>query len=189
MNTVVLMKDLNESVKLYYGKIESPLGDLILGSIGEDSLCWCDWLHNPNHEKRRRRMIDSLCCTAIERDSQVIREAEMQLQEYLHRQRKCFDLPLSLYGTDFQKNVWTFLVSIPYGETLSYAGVAARLGIPSSVRAVANAIGANPLSIFIPCHRVVGSRGVLTGYAGGIDAKRGLLDIECLVGDGAYTRI
>ena len=89
-----------------------------------------------------------------------------------------FDIPLLLVGTDFQKKVWEQLLAIPYGETVSYGELAASLGMPSAVRAVANANGANAISIFVPCHRVTGSGQTLTGYGGGLDAKRFLLELE-----------
>ena len=89
-----------------------------------------------------------------------------------------FTVPLLFAGTDFQQKVWRLLQEIPYGSTLTYAGLAAGLGMPGAVRAVANANGANALSLFVPCHRVIGADGSLTGYAGGTDAKKYLLDLE-----------
>ena len=87
-------------------------------------------------------------------------------------------MPLLLVGTDFQRQVWNALLQIPYGTTMSYGALAQRLGSATAVRTVANAVGANAISIFVPCHRVVGSDGMLTGYAGGLEAKRSLLDLE-----------
>lgn len=92
--------------------------------------------------------------------------------------RKAFDIPLRLVGTDFQQQVWEALLGIPYGETVSYKDIALRVGNPEGVRAVAQAVGANGIAIFIPCHRVVGSNHSLTGFAGGLEAKRMLLEIE-----------
>ena len=92
--------------------------------------------------------------------------------------RRQFDVPLLFAGTQFQRKVWHALLEIPYGETISYGEMACSLGVPQSVRAVANANGANAISIFAPCHRVIGSKGMLTGYGGGLDAKRYLLDLE-----------
>lgn len=105
-------------------------------------------------------------------------EAARQLDEYFGRKRTTFDIPLLFAGTDFQKNVWRTLLEIPYGQTLSYGEMARRLGLPNSVRAVANANGANAISIFAPCHRVIGSNRSLTGYGGGIEAKKFLLELE-----------
>jgi methylated-DNA-[protein]-cysteine S-methyltransferase len=101
-----------------------------------------------------------------------------QLQEFFDGTRTEFTVPLDLRGTEFQKMVWQSLTEIPFGQTVSYAEQAARLGRPSAVRAVASANGKNPISIVVPCHRVIGSNGTLTGYAGGLEAKRALLDLE-----------
>lgn len=101
-----------------------------------------------------------------------------QLREYFQGTRKWFDLPLDPQGTDFQKTVWNALLEIPYGQTLSYMDLAKRLGDPKAIRAVAAANGQNPLWVVVPCHRVVGSDGSLTGYAGGLHRKKWLLDHE-----------
>lgn len=101
-----------------------------------------------------------------------------QLLEYFAGDRKQFDLPIDLVGTDFQVAVWESLADIPYGATATYGQQAERIGRPSAVRAVGSANGRNPVSIVLPCHRVIGSNGSLTGFAGGIDAKRFLLDLE-----------
>ena len=100
------------------------------------------------------------------------------MDEYFLKRRKHFDIPLLFAGTDFQKQVWQSLLTIPYGQTLSYGALAANIGCPKAVRAVANANGANALSIFVPCHRVIGGNRSLTGYGGGVEAKRFLLDLE-----------
>ena len=107
-----------------------------------------------------------------------LRECGRQIREYLEGARKAFDLPLAPEGTEFQRRVWIEIARIPYGETLTYARLAARAGAPGSARAVGAATGRNPLSIVVPCHRVVGSDGSLTGYAGGTARKAKLLDIE-----------
>ena len=104
------------------------------------------------------------------------------MDEYFRRERRAFDIPLLFAGTEFQNKVWDMLLQIPYGRTVSYAGMALSLGMPKAVRAVANANGANAISIFAPCHRVIGSDGSLTGYGGGLDAKRFLLELERGVG-------
>lgn len=109
----------------------------------------------------------------------VLDAAEQQLTEYFAGERTMFDLPLASEGTEFQKKVWAELRRIPYGETASYGEIARRLGYePVISRAVGAANGANPLPIVVPCHRVVGSDGTLTGYAGGMDRKRTLLELE-----------
>ena len=101
-----------------------------------------------------------------------------QLDQYFQGGRTEFDLPLSLIGTTFQQRVWEELQKILYGQTISYLRLAGRMGIPKAVRAVANANGANPVSIIVPCHRVVGSNGKLGGYGGGLETKVFLLNIE-----------
>ena len=108
-------------------------------------------------------------------DHPVLVAAAAQLRDYFDGRRTRFDLPLDLHGTDFQKKAWRALAEIPYGETVSYAEQAARLGDANKARAVGAANGRNPLSIVLPCHRVVGADGSLTGFAGGLDAKRFLL--------------
>jgi len=101
-----------------------------------------------------------------------------QLEEYFCRRRRAFDLPLEILGTDFQRRVWNELTKIPYGETISYGELANRMGDKNLMRAVAAANGANPIPIIIPCHRVIGSDGSLTGYGGGLDVKQKLLELE-----------
>lgn len=113
-----------------------------------------------------------------EGNSPVLTDAARQLDEYFHGQRQVFDIPLLLVGTDFQRQVWHQLLRIPFGTTISYAEQAAQIGHPRAVRAVANANGANALSIFVPCHRVIGTHRTLTGYAGGLPAKHFLLQLE-----------
>ena len=108
----------------------------------------------------------------------LLERAEGQIMEYLNHQRQVFDLPLSPAGTDFQKKVWAALSDIPYGQTRSYGDIARRIGCPGGARAVGMANHANPIPILIPCHRVVGAKGQLTGYAGGLELKGALLALE-----------
>lgn len=158
-------------------RYESPCGVLLLGSFG-DNLCLCDW----QIEKRRRhvdeRLKRILNAEFEEGTSEVIEQAVRQLDEFFAGKRKVFDLPLLFVGTDFQKKVWNELLNIPFGETISYKEMARRIGLPTAVRAVANANGANSVSIFAPCHRVIGSDNSLTGYGGGLAAKEKLLKLE-----------
>ena len=108
----------------------------------------------------------------------LLREASRQLTDYLAGRRDGFELPLDLQGTDFQRQVWRALQRIVRGRTASYADIARRVGRPSAVRAVGAAVGRNPVSVIVPCHRVVGSDGSLTGYAGGLPRKTALLQLE-----------
>jgi methylated-DNA-[protein]-cysteine S-methyltransferase len=111
-------------------------------------------------------------------DDAVLAVAAAQLREYFDGSRRAFDLPLDLGGTAFQRRAWTALAKIPYGETRSYGEQARRLGVPRAARAIGAANGANPLPIVLPCHRLVGADGSLTGFGGGLETKRWLLDFE-----------
>lgn len=111
-------------------------------------------------------------------DNSAFLEVVDQLQSYFAGERKNFELPLVLEGTDFQKRVWTALQKIPYGETISYKKLAETVGSPKAVRAVGAANGANPISIIIPCHRVIGQDGSLTGFGGGLPLKKRLIELE-----------
>ncbi len=156
---------------------DSPCGRLVLASFA-DKLYLCDWSDNPFAERNRRRIEKYLKATSKTETTSVLEETKRQLDEYFAGKRKAFDIQLCLVGTDFQHKVWNALRSIPYGSTKSYKDIAQCIGKPKAVRAVAGAIGANAISILIPCHRVIGSNHSLTGYAGGLEAKRGLLGME-----------
>lgn len=154
---------------------DSPVGVLTLAA-SEDGLRAVLW---PDERAGRVRLGD----TAVGRNAVMDRAAE-QLDEYFAGTRRSFDLALDPVGTEFQRSVWRSLTEIGFGETSSYAKQAAALGRPTAVRAVASANGRNPLSIVVPCHRVVGADGSLTGFAGGLGAKAFLLDHERAVVDG-----
>lgn len=115
------------------------------------------------------------------RDDEGLRDAVDQLRDYFAGERTAFELPLAPRGTEFQQSVWRALLAIPYGETTTYSAIACKIGKPSAVRAVGAANGANPIPIVIPCHRVIGASGSLTGFGGGIDVKRRLLALEARV--------
>ena len=158
-------------------RYESPCGTLLLGSFN-DKLCLCDWQvekHRDHVDKRLKRVLQA---DFEDSSSAVIEKAIVLLNEFFAGKRKRFDLPLLFVGTNFQKRVWNELLKIPYGKTISYGEMASRIGMPRAVRAVANANGANAISIFVPCHRVIGSDGSLTGYGGGLAAKKKLLELE-----------
>lgn len=108
----------------------------------------------------------------------VVRQAAAQLEAFFEGKRRSFDVPLRAGGTPFQRAVWAALLTIPFGETITYAELARRVGRPNASRAVGAANGKNPFSILVPCHRVIGAGGALTGYAGGVENKRRLLDFE-----------
>ncbi len=108
----------------------------------------------------------------------ILSDAVRQLNEYFHKKRKEFSLPLDFEGTVFQKKIWNELLKIPFGKTVSYLHIAKRIGDENSTRAVGNANGKNPISIIVPCHRVIGANGNLVGYGGGIEKKKWLLEFE-----------
>lgn len=155
----------------------SPCGDLVLGSF-EDKLCLCNWAIEKHPGRVDRRLQTGLKADYEEGMSDVIQEAMKQLDAYFRLEWKSFDVPLLTVGTDFQKQVWDALREIPYGKICSYGELAERIGQPKAVRAVANANGANAISLFIPCHRIIGSDYSLTGYGGGLEAKKFLLELE-----------
>jgi len=115
------------------------------------------------------------------RDNKYFANAVKQIKEYFAGERFLFDIKLNLQGTDFQKRVWHQLLKIPFGETRSYKDIASAIGLPKASRAVGAANGKNPISIIVPCHRVIGSNGKLTGYAGGLKTKRYLLELEASI--------
>lgn len=163
-------------------KYHSPYGDLILGTIGE-RLCLCDWATAWKMKGVERLLKRAYSVEFREGSTALIDRAISELDEYFAGRRLTFDIPLIMTGSAFQKRVWSNLLEIPYGSVISYSDLANRISQPNAVRAVANAIGANILSIFIQCHRVVGKDNSLTGYRGGLDVKRSLLQIEFRIKD------
>ncbi len=151
-----------------FALVDSPVGVLTLTGTG-DAITGC-WFER--HTKPVDRVAD------LERDDDAFVEAAGQLEAYFAGRLRRFDLPLAPRGTEFQQRVWMGLRDIPYGETRSYGQLAATLGTPSASRAVGMANGRNPLSIIVPCHRVIGADGSLTGFGGGIERKRYLLELE-----------
>ncbi len=146
-------------------RVLTPLGEMALGEEGgKISRLWLRAQDAPEAEP------DS--------PTPLLRQAARQLEEYFAGRRKVFDLPLNPQGTPFQQKVWRALCAVPYGQTASYGRIAAAVGSPKACRAVGMANHANPIAIFIPCHRIIGSDGSLTGYGGGLDIKRALLALE-----------
>ncbi len=157
-------------MKTYYDIIDSPMGSILIASR-ENALAGL-WFKGQKYEGKpesdwEQRQADP-----------VLRQVSTQLKQYYAGKREAFDIALNLSGTDFQKSVWKELLNIPYGQTISYGELANRLRKPKAVRAAAAAVGKNPVSLVVPCHRVVGANGSLTGYAGGIKRKEGLLSLE-----------
>lgn len=156
---------------------KSPFGELILGAF-DDKLCLCDWRYRKLRSKVDKRIQSGLNAESFIEKSSVIDQTINQLKEFFQGKRTTFDVPVRLVGSDFQIAVWNQLSQIPYGSTTSYLELAKKLGNEHAIRAVAAANGANAISIIIPCHRVIGADGSLTGYAGGLKAKEQLLKIE-----------
>jgi len=156
---------------------KTPVGELILGSL-EEELCLCNWRYKKTRESVDRRIQKGASTNFEKGSSKVIEETKQQLVAYFRGERKDFDLPLKLIGTDFQQRVWQALMEVPYGTTASYAQLTDRIASRTAIRAVAAANGANAMSIIVPCHRIIGSNGELVGYAGGLATKKKLLELE-----------
>ena len=152
---------------IHYRTIDSPIGLLTLAGRGSvlTNLRMVDQTYEPSH-------------AGWARDPAVFSDAVEQLNAYFAGELTDFDIELDLRGTEFQQRVWKALLTIPYGETRSYGEIAAQVGAPGSARAVGLANGHNPIAIVVPCHRVIGASGSLTGYGGGLDRKRKLLELE-----------
>jgi methylated-DNA-[protein]-cysteine S-methyltransferase len=153
---------------MQYGYVESPIGDILVAG-DEEGLKAIGFPTGKGRVEPEPGWIP---------DDEYIAEARRQMEEYFKAERRSFDLKLAPHGTAFQLDVLKALQEIPYGETRSYQDIAEHVGRPKAVRAVGAANGRNPLPIVIPCHRVIGSNGSLTGFGGGLPAKRFLLDLE-----------
>jgi methylated-DNA-[protein]-cysteine S-methyltransferase len=152
---------------VHYRTMDSPVGMLTLAGVGDrlQHLRMVDQTYEPSRE-------------GWEPDDEAFADAVTQLEEYFRGERLDFDLELDMVGTAFQCRVWEALRTIPYGETRSYGEIAAQIGSPGASRAVGMANGHNPIGIIVPCHRVIGANGSLTGYGGGLDRKKLLLGME-----------
>ncbi|MGC4013280.1 MAG: methylated-DNA--[protein]-cysteine S-methyltransferase [Luteolibacter sp.] len=155
--------------------IPTPVGQLTLvaGQTGLAAILW----ENDDPDRVRLGTLDETP------DHPVLVETARQLEEYFAGRRSVFEVPLEFHGTGFQKDVWAALLTIPFGETRTYAQIATQVGRPSAVRAVGAANGRNPISIIAPCHRVIGTNGKLTGFAGGLEVKARLLALEGIGGE------
>lgn len=153
---------------LAYTTTDSAIGELLL--VGDERA-----LHLLHMQEGRQRIeIDP----RWERRPQPFSEVSRQLAEYFDGEREAFDIELELAGNPFERRVWQALLEIPYGHTVSYGQIAQALGVPTAARAVGLANGRNPIAVIVPCHRVIGADGSLTGYGGGLERKRLLLDLE-----------
>ncbi|MBC7227112.1 MAG: methylated-DNA--[protein]-cysteine S-methyltransferase [Thermoflexales bacterium] len=163
-------------MSLYYATTDSPFGPLMLLAT-PTGLC------RVGLPGESRASLEAWAARWVgpeppEENPAAFSDAFVQLREYFSRIRREFDLPLDLRGTPFQRRVWEELRRIPYGQTVTYGELARRVGRPDAARAVGQAVGANPIPIILPCHRVVGANGSLVGYGGGLDIKAALLRLE-----------
>lgn len=169
------MDTLTDDPALYRGHFETPLG----------------WVTAVASDAGLRSVLvyDAAPAVPLTSDHPHIVACERQLAEYFRGERQNFDVPLDAIGTPWQRQVWDVLCAIPYGETASYGEIARRLNAPGAARAVGAANGRNPIWILVPCHRVIGASGTLTGYAGGMTRKGRLLELERMNGAGSLFRV
>jgi len=158
----------DDSPAKYRSSLSTPLGDFFVLCSEHSLLCAEFFDSKPALEKT----------TCLWSENSLSQQAKQQLLEYFNHKRQSFDLPLNPKGTDFRLQSWQALLKIPYGQTACYSEQAQKMNNPKAVRAVGAANGANPISIIIPCHRVIGKNGSLTGYAGGLSRKKWLLEFE-----------
>lgn len=157
--------------------INTPIGPMLVGG-NEDGIHLIEYEDLERVEIQKQRLSSLLDAEFVEGECKHFRELKNQLEEYFLRNRKAFSVPLVLNGTAFQKRVWNALLEIPYGQTRSYKQQAKALESPEAIRAIAHANGENRIAILIPCHRVIGADGNLTGYGGGLWRKQYLLELE-----------
>ncbi len=165
------------SARITVMEIPTPIGPMLAGAT-DRGLCLLEFADSESPEAQLAAIEKTFHTRVTPGAGPHLEAALKQLEEYFSGRRKAFDLSLDMQGTPFQQDAWQALLTIPYGCTVSYAEQARSMGRPSAVRAVANANGANPVSIIVPCHRVIGSDGTLTGYGGGLWRKKHLLDLE-----------
>ncbi len=168
------MNEMNQINIQYY---KTKIGELILGSF-DSRLCLLDFRYRRMRTTVDNRIKNGLDAEFVERDDEILKKTRDQLDEYLDGDRREFDVPLLMVGTDFQKSVWNALMKVPYGDTSTYLQLARDIDNEKAVRAVAGANGANSMGIIIPCHRIIGSDGELVGYGGGLPVKKRLLKME-----------
>ena len=164
-----------KQINIQYYK--TKYAEFILGSF-ENKLCLLDFKYRKMRTTVDNRLKKGLNAEFVEQDNEILKETRKQLDEYFNMTRKEFEIPIITVGTDFQKSVWEGLLNIPYGTTSTYLQLAKNIGNEKAVRAVANANGANSIAIIIPCHRIIGTNGELTGFGGGLPLKKRLLDLE-----------
>ncbi len=171
------VKNMKKSIHISYHKTE--IGELIIGSF-EEKICLVGFCCHKKRTAVYNRIKKRLNADFEQKEDKIIKETKVQIDEYLQGDRKEFNVPVLLLGTDFQKQVWNELKNVAYGKTASYLDIAKRINNPKAVRAAASANGANAISLIIPCHRIIESNGGLGGYGGGLTAKKRLLKMEVM---------
>lgn len=169
--------DKHNQPAIHLTHIDTPIGEMIAGAI-EQGICLLEFTDRRMLQTELKELTRRLKATLMEEDHSYFVNLKQQLNEYFEGKRKEFTVPLVTPGTEFQQKVWKELQTIPYGSTRSYHQQAVALGNPEAIRAVAHANGMNRISILIPCHRIIGSDGNLTGYGGGLWRKKWLLELE-----------
>lgn len=164
------------NINIQYFK--TSFGELLIGDF-ENKICVCDWRYRKMRSSIDKRIQDGLKAEYVECDSPLLEQLRIELEDYFNGERKEFEIPLLFVGTNFQKQVWNELLKVPFGKTQSYLGLSKQLKNEKAIRAIASANGANAISIIVPCHRIIGSKGELVGYAGGLNTKKKLLKLEC----------
>ena len=157
--------------------IETPLGEMIACAT-DKGICLLEFNDRKKLDGQFQKLAKDLNANIVEQENKHFTLLKKELEAYFNYDLKIFTVPLDLVGTEFQKKVWQALLTIPYGKTVSYLQQSESMGSPLSIRAVANANGMNKIAIIVPCHRVIGSNGKLTGYAGGLERKQFLLNLE-----------
>ena len=179
MIEIDISKDLttvsDDKINIQYFK--TKYAEFIIGSF-DKKLCLLHFRYAKTRAIIDNRIKKELNAQFVEQDDEILQKTRMQLDEYFNLKRKEFDIPLLLVGTDFQKSVWEALGRVPYGKISTYAQLAKNIDNKKAVRAVANANRVNPIVIIIPCHRIIGTNGSLTGYSGGLFLKKQLLELE-----------
>ena len=161
----------------YWDKLDSPLGPIHLAAT-EEALVYCASERENGSDMKEWLSKYMSEYELVQGENQILENAKLQLKAYFKGESKILDIPLNLIGTDFRKRVWEALQTIPYGETRTYGEIAAQIGNPKGPRAVGQANHHNPISYFVPWHRVIGASGALVGFGGGLDAKKWLLELE-----------
>lgn len=175
-----------KKTKIILKEVKTPIGEMVFGS-SEKGLCLLDFKYRKSFPRILKRIKEYFGEDITYGTSKFIELAENELNQYLQGELKIFTVPLDIKGNEFQLKVWEALLQIKYGKTVSYLDIAKKINRPKAVRAIANANGQNGIAVIIPCHRVIGSDGSLTGYGGGIAIKKKLIRLESRYGKNKIT--